>query len=79
MAGGRVRDLLRRCGASHDSAERATLLILIADELERSAGEIVAADPESYSRELVAGLRGQAGMARFIAEVDGRDRARQVS
>lgn len=74
--GVRVRDLLRRCGASHDPGERAALLARIADELEAAAADIAA---HSESGELVAGLRGQASMARFIAEIDRHDETRQVS
>lgn len=80
VAGGaQVRNLLRRYGASCDRAERAALLGRMADELDQAVGEIVAAHPDSYPRELVAGLRGQAGMARFVAEVERRDQTRQVS
>lgn len=75
----RVRDLLRQCGSSHDPAERWSLLAQIADELDQAAAEIVAANPQSHPGDVVAGLRGQASMARFIAEIDRPNRARQVS
>lgn len=70
----RVRDLLVECAACPDPIERSTLLGRIADELERAAGEITAANPAT-SREIVAVLQGQADMARFVAAVDGRERS----
>jgi hypothetical protein len=70
--GARVRDLLLRCGAAVDPAERAVLLTRIASELDQAACEVVArnGDHDVEVRELAAGLRGQAGMARFMAELD---------
>ncbi len=69
----RVRDLLRWCATTHDRGERAEVMVRIADELERAADEI-AADPSRARehREVVAGLRGQADMARVTAAFDGR-------
>lgn len=68
----RVRDLLVECAACADPTQRPALLGRIADELERAATEITTANPET-SREIVAVLRGQADMARFVAAVEGRD------
>jgi acyl-CoA reductase-like NAD-dependent aldehyde dehydrogenase len=73
-----VRDLLRRCGATSDHAERAELLIRIADELERAAREIAAVNPGEEVRATVAALHGQAGMARFMAELDRGEWARHL-
>lgn len=68
----RVRDLLRRYGVSSDAVERSELLARLADALDHAARDIVAAQPETYPRELVGGLRGQAAMARLIATVEHR-------
>lgn len=77
-AGPRVRDLLRRCGMTHDHAERAALLARIAYELDQAADEISTAQSGTHSRELVAALHGQASMARFVADLERSDRVRQV-
>lgn len=79
----RVRDLLRACGATRDRGERAELLARLADELENTAGELehtagerAADDTRAQRYQLViAGLRGQAGMARVAAAFDDQDRA----
>lgn len=62
-----MRELLRWCGRTRDRAERAGMLLRLADELERAAEDITTqrGDPE-----VVAGLLGQAGMARAIADLD---------
>lgn len=73
----RVRDLLRRCAATPDPVRRATLLARIADELDQAAADINAANPAT-AREIVAVLRGQADMARFISAVERRDPDRRV-
>jgi hypothetical protein len=81
-AGGeRVRDLLRRCGGTHDRAERAALLTRVAYELDRAANEIAASNhhPGADSRELVATLHGQASMARYVADLERNDRAREIA
>ena len=75
-AGPRVRDLLRRCGMTRDRAERAALLARAASELDQAAEQITTQG--TWSRELVAALRGQAGMARFVADLERTDRVRQV-
>ncbi len=69
---GGVRDLLRRCAAARDRHERAELMARLADELTHLADDI-AADRERarQHREVVAGLRGQADMARLAAAFDG--------
>lgn len=66
----RVRDLLRRYAASSDPAERARILAGIADGLVQAVEDIVATDPDSHPREVVARLLGQADMARYLAAVD---------
>ncbi|MBB5157812.1 hypothetical protein [Saccharopolyspora phatthalungensis] len=66
----RVRELMRRCAATHDPAERAALLERMADELDRAADEA--------HREPALVLRGQAGMVRFFADLQRRDRARHA-
>ena len=68
---GGVRELMRRCAATHDLAERAALLDRMADELDRAA--------DSTPRELTTVLRGQAGMARFFAALQRSDRARHAT
>lgn len=72
----RVRDLLRRCGRTRDRAERAALLVRAARELERAAEEITDAGGPPTARELAAGLRGQASMARYVADLERHDLAR---
>lgn len=72
----RVRDLLRRCGRTRDRAERAALLVRVARELERAAEEIHVAGSVRCEDELAAGLRGQASMARFVADLERHDLAR---
>ncbi len=69
--GPRVRDLLRRCGRTRDRRERAALLSRLADELDQAASRLTG--------ELAAGLRGQASMARFLADLDLADQAYQVA
>ncbi len=68
----RVRDLLRQCGATRERHERAAAMARLADELTHAADDI-AADPDRARqyREVVAGLRGQADMARVAAAFDG--------
>ncbi len=67
----RLRDLLLQCGQTHDREQRAVLLAQIADGLERAADEITQhAGHRARSAADVAGLRGQAGMARFAAELE---------
>ncbi|MEU5847074.1 hypothetical protein [Saccharopolyspora shandongensis] len=75
-----MRDLLRRCEITHDHAERAALLERLADELDRATRDLLAGRPaeECDRRELAASLRGQAGMVRFFADLERRDRARQA-
>lgn len=65
--GASVRELLRRCGRTRDRAERAGTLASLAAELERAAEDITTqrGDPE-----IVAGLLGQASMARAIADLE---------
>lgn len=79
--GARVRDLLRRCGLTHDRAERAALFARVAYELDQAADEIAAQDQahEVSTRELVAALHGQASMARFMADLERRDHAHHVA
>ncbi len=78
--GARVRDLLRLCGRTRDRAERAALLARVAGELDRAAGEIVCGDRDrSSARELAAALRGQASMARYVADLERHDRAREAA
>ena len=77
-AGPRVRDLLRRCGMTRDRAERAALLARAASELDQAAEEITSGRRGHWSGELVAALRGQAGMARFVADLERTDRVRQT-
>lgn len=71
----RVRDLLRRVGAACDRGERAALLARLAEELDLAADDL-AADAVRARRyaEMIAGLRGQAGMARVAAAFDQQDR-----
>lgn len=68
----RVRALLRRCGATRDHAERAALLGRLGDELDQAATEITDGRGEEVpsDRELIAGLRAQASMARYMAELE---------
>jgi hypothetical protein len=68
--GASVRELLRRCGRTRDRAERAGTLASLAAELERAAEDITTryGDPE-----VVAGLLGQASMARAIADLEPAD------
>jgi hypothetical protein len=75
VEGQRVRDLLRRCGASGDPVERAVLLMRVACELHAAAEEIAvhAGDRGGETGALVAALRGQAGMAGFMAELERGD------
>ncbi len=75
-----VRDLLRRCGQTRDRAERAALLTRLARELDLAAGDIAAQARESSADRsaLVASLHGQASMARFVADLERYDRARQA-
>jgi len=65
--GASVRELLRRCGRTRDRAERAGTLSHLATELELAAEDITTqrGDPE-----VVAGLLGQASMARAIADLE---------
>lgn len=70
--GERVRDLLRRCGVTTDPAERAALLARVAVELDCGAQ---AAD----RRDIAAALRGQAALARYMAEQERSDRARRAA
>lgn len=74
----RVRELLRRCGATQDHAERAALLARLATELDHAADQITASryDLGVESRELVAGLHAQASMARYMADLERHNRAR---
>lgn len=67
----RVRDLLRACGATSDRDQRARLMVRVADELEYAADDIAAdeARAERY-QQVIAGLRGQADMARVAAAFD---------
>lgn len=76
----RMRDLMRRCAITRDHAERAALLERLADELDRAAREVLAnrSADEGGRRELAAGLQGQAGMVRFFADLQRRDRARRA-
>lgn len=78
---GQVRSLLRRCGATRDHAERAALLGRLSDELDHAADEITAARGKvaMVDRELIAGLRAQAGMARYMAESERANQARAAS
>lgn len=73
--GVRVRDLLRCCASTRDRAQRSELLARIAAELERAAEEIAENDDvvKEYPQ-VVPGLRGQASMARYLAELDQADR-----
>ena len=77
----RVRELLRRCARTRDRAERAALLARVAYELDRAADQKAATSPDldASARELIAGLHGQASMARFIADLERSDRARQAT
>ncbi|MGP4014446.1 hypothetical protein [Saccharopolyspora sp. 5N708] len=67
----RVRELMRRCAATHDHAERAALLECMADELDRAA--------DGAPQELAMVLHGQSGMVRFFADLQRRDRARHAT
>lgn len=72
-----VRDLLRLCARTRDRAERAAILTRVAHELDMAAGEVALDDRARVgARELVAGLRGQASMARLVADLERRERAR---
>ena len=62
-----VRELLRECGRTRDRAERAGMLLRLAGELERAAEDITTHRGDA---EVVAGLQGQAGMARAIAGLE---------
>ncbi len=71
----RVRELLRACGATRDRGERAELLARVAFGLEQAADDIAADEHQAQQyREVVAGLRGQAGMALRAAALDGDQR-----
>jgi hypothetical protein len=72
----RVRDLLRRCGATSDPAERAALLTRVAIELDQRAQ---GAKQDGDRPENIAALRGQASLARYMAEQERTDRARRVA
>lgn len=66
-----VRDLLRDCGRTRDRFERAALLSRLSAELDQVAEAItVRAHAQERGAETVAGLRGQASMARFIAGLE---------
>jgi hypothetical protein len=69
-AGERLRDLLRRCGATSDHAERASLLTQVARGLDDAARELAEAGHPQDTSEMVAVLHGQAVMARFMAELE---------
>lgn len=71
IRGARLRDLLRRCSATSDHAERAALLTAVARGLDQAAREVATA-------ETVAALRGQAVMARFMAELERDGWARRL-
>lgn len=77
----RVRDLLRRCATTHDHAERAALLGRMADELDKAAMDALEQDHGMgcRCREMAADFRGQAGMARFFADLTRRDHADRIS
>ncbi len=77
----RVRELLRRCAGTRDRAERAALLARVASELDKAADQAAAnaRELDVNSRELIAGLHGQASMARFVADLERSDRVRQVT
>lgn len=78
--GARVRELLRRCAGTHDRAERAALLSRVANELDRAAEEHKTPEgADSDTRELIAGLHGQAVMARYVATLERKDRAHHAS
>lgn len=79
---GQVRALLRRCGATRDHAERAALLNRLGDELDQAATEITAGRGEEITlsdRELIAGLRAQAGMVRYMADLERAHLARAAT
>lgn len=67
----RVRELLRDCGTARNQDERATVLVKLATELTGLADDITA-DHDRARRypELIAGLRGQADMARLAAVLE---------
>lgn len=83
-----IADLLQRCERTRDRAERAALLSRVAVELDRAAEEIGTedtgtkqrdrADGETVATEVIATLRGQASMARFVADLERQDRAHQA-
>ena len=78
LGGERVRDLLRRCGETRDRAERAVLLTRMAHQLDQAANEVAAhGAPESH--EVAAALRGQARMARSLADLEHEDRAGEIT
>ncbi len=65
-----MRDLLLKCGRTRDHSQRAVLLARIADGLDQAAAQIASQAPERAGAAAdVAGLRGQAGMARIAAEL----------
>ncbi len=73
----RVRDLLLQCGQTRDRHQRAVLLTRIADGLDQAAAEISSHAPEHAAAAAnAAGLRGQAGIARFAAELAATDECR---
>ncbi len=74
-----MRDLLAACGRSRDRNERSQLLARVATELELAAAEIRAADRHRSHGEVAAGLRGQAGMARLLADLDAPPEARPTA
>lgn len=78
-----LRDLLRRCSATSDHAERAALLTEVALGLDQAAREVAAAGHqyatgEIDADEMVAALHGQAVMARFMAELERGGWARRL-
>lgn len=76
----RVRDLLRRVGTARDRGERAALLARLAEELDLAADDLAADEVQARRcREVIAGLRGQAGMARVAAEFDRHDQGQHSS
>jgi hypothetical protein len=77
-SGERLRDLLRRCGATSDHTERAALLAQVASGLDDAARELAEAGNQRDTSEMVAVLHGQAVMARFMAELERGDWAKHL-
>ncbi len=74
----RVRDLLRLAAATPERGRRAALMARIAEGLDQVADDIAAdTDRAEQHAEDIAGLRGQAGMARVVAAFDHRDERRE--